>query len=130
MPRETCSFPGCERGKQSAIGLCNGHWQQYKKGKELTPITPRAPRSPNGVNRKDSPEPCTFPDCRNLQGGGHGLCPGHNAQRRKGKELTPLRDHTFIGGATCGWEDCDRDVYSRGLCRKHYDLDRRGNLLT
>lgn len=33
---------------------------------------------------------CTFPECDKPQRA-HQLCPGHNAQREAGKELTPLR---------------------------------------
>lgn len=35
---------------------------------------------------------CAFPDCIKPQKA-HGLCPGHNAQREAGKELTPLRGY-------------------------------------
>lgn len=38
----TCSFEGCDRTAK-ARGLCDGHWQQDKAGKTLTPLNAKAP---------------------------------------------------------------------------------------
>lgn len=37
-PKKTCSFPGCTK-PYCAKGLCNSHWAQQARGRELTPIT-------------------------------------------------------------------------------------------
>ena len=36
----TCSFPNCHR-KRKSKGLCNGHNEQRRLGRKLTPIVPR-----------------------------------------------------------------------------------------
>ena len=38
--RTECSFPGCGRGHK-AHGLCNGHYNQYRMGRELVPLQSR-----------------------------------------------------------------------------------------
>lgn len=58
---------------------------------------------------------CEFPEC----GRKHycyGLCAGHNAQRRRGAPLAPLRAMT----ARCTLPDCERKHRARGLCGLHY----------
>lgn len=35
--KRTCSFEGCERATVGR-GLCNGHWQQQRRGADLSPL--------------------------------------------------------------------------------------------
>jgi hypothetical protein len=42
MKRGSCSFPGCGRPVR-AVGLCQTHWKQHKKGKELRPVRRKQP---------------------------------------------------------------------------------------
>lgn len=55
---------------------------------------------------------CTFPDCVNAHYS-HGLCGGHNAQRKRGQALRPLRRMH-----PCAAEGCDRFVMVK-WCKLH-----------
>src|SRR5690606_32394899 len=54
-----------------------------------------------------------------------GLCSGHSLQRRRGKELTPLRTPT-VG---CSFPDCDNQHSAFRLCDGHRQQQRRGQEL-
>lgn len=58
-----------------------------------------------------------------------GMCVGHYAQLRKGKELKPLKPR--FGGVVptigCAAEGCDREHYSRGMCKRHWQHQYRGS---
>lgn len=58
---------------------------------------------------------CEFPGCGKKHYA-YGFCAGHNAQRRKGYKLSPLRPIT----SRCTLEGCDRKHRARGLCAMHY----------
>ncbi len=86
----SCDFPGCDKPLKMQ-GLCNGHDQQRRHGKELRPLRKRR------LKTEESPR-CKFPRCEHYAAG-NGLCDGHYRQQRLGKELTPLyetqrRKHT------------------------------------
>lgn len=73
---------------------------------------------------------CDFPDC----GRGNyafGLCQGHNAQRTKGKALTPLRHYTVVKPPpeSCLIGSCEKPREGRQeLCAGHYFIARSYNL--
>lgn len=69
---------------------------------------------------------CTFPEC--LKPVRYtGLCRGHYEQRRKGREMSPLRTHVRREpGTLCGYRDCDREAKNSGLCHGHYGQQWRG----
>lgn len=37
--KQTCTFDGCDKPRHGK-GLCNGHWQQQRKGQALRPLRP------------------------------------------------------------------------------------------
>lgn len=81
-----CSFPGCGPiSYRPSKGLCSAHYQQQRKGLELTPK-----RQP--VPLRD----CSFLGCHNTAEQ-LGLCCGHYSQRRRGRDLTPLRPRRKSG---------------------------------
>jgi hypothetical protein len=72
-----CGFNACEKEVcVKSLGLCDGHYRQHKKGRELTPL-----RVPVGT--------CTFSGCDKPHMS-HGLCDGHGRMRSRGQELRPL----------------------------------------
>lgn len=66
---------------------------------------------------------CSFLDCGRLVTT-HGLCSGHNWQRRNGRPFKPLRTR-FRPRAKCSVEDCPRLARSRGWCGRHYKVWRQ-----
>lgn len=79
--RGVCRFDPCEKLSRNA-GLCSGHAEQSRRGKELAPLRPRLVA---GVGRE-----CTFDGCNNAAKA-RGLCWGHRGQERQGYPLAPLR---------------------------------------
>lgn len=80
----TCIGPECGRGVHIARDrLCNAHYQQKARGKELSPLR-RTKRSP--AERT----PCSFSGCRGTVSV-RDLCARHYYQKAKGLELTKLR---------------------------------------
>jgi hypothetical protein len=64
---------------------------------------------------------CSFEGCgRRVVA--HGLCTGHNAQVRKGRELTPIKP---AGRQRCTVEGCGHLVNAGGLCSTHYAQHRQ-----
>lgn len=86
-PREKtpCAFEGCVNPSRTK-GWCTGHWSQVVRlGSAKTPL--RARRANGAVVS------CAFDGCsNNTNRGAHGLCAGHNRQRRLGQDLHPLPD--------------------------------------
>ena len=83
-----CSFDSCPLPATTA-GLCGGHYEQKRRGKELTPLK----WSKGGKT-------CTGPECNDVATA-KGLCAHHRRQQRQGKELTPKRRK----GPIAYWED-------------------------
>lgn len=118
-----CSFDGC--GKlHYAKGLCQGHYNQLRKGHSLRPL-----RTPGPIG-------CRFAGCGN-QARSRGLCSGHYMQLRiEGPEaLRPLNQGTRAGRRRkrqlCSFDGCGRKVASvaDGLCVGHrYQLRTLGEL--
>lgn len=70
-------------------------------------------------------DPCDKP-ARNA-----GLCSGHAAQRRRGKELTPLRYQPLAGTRQqCTFDECVNLAKAHGLCWGHIAQVRQGHPLT
>lgn len=52
MDKSTCMFDGCDRAvRYGVLGLCDGHYQQHKKGKALRPLR---------INTRDMTHPERF----------------------------------------------------------------------
>lgn len=78
MTQRICSFDGCPHGV-FVKGLCNGHYTQLQRGRELAPLRYYKPR-----------DPCSFDGC-DRDSFGRGLCRAHFDQQKLGYELKPLR---------------------------------------
>lgn len=136
-----CRFDPCDKPAKTA-GLCSGHAEQARVGKELTPIKRKLP---NGVR-----EECSFDGCTKVARG-RGLCWGHAEQVSRGYPLTPLRRRrpTFThhvrdehGRKRCGtcreWKSTEAFSIRRGngdgfryecrVCVKHRARLRRFNI--
>ena len=107
---KTCAFKGCSRDVK-AKGLCNGHYQQARSGKELRALQP-------GSRTKNLGKKCAFLGCTR-DAICKGLCDGHYQQKRAGKELAPLQ--VIRKGQPCSVEGCNRPHEAKGFCHNHYD---------
>ena len=65
-----------------ARGLCNGHYQQLRRGVPLSKLQER------------NPGECTYTECYEPRVA-KGLCNGHYIQLKKGQALRPLRRRVF-----------------------------------
>lgn len=80
----TCSFEGCDKPSR-ALGLCNGHYMQQYRNRELEPLAPRPGRKKarvkicSAVVTPACKKPCLA----------RGLCPKHYYRDRKG---LPMED--------------------------------------
>lgn len=101
-----CRFDGCENPHKSS-GLCNGHYQQERKGMEL--------RQLRGVQKE-----CSFSQCMKPIHA-HGLCPGHLAQKKRGQPLTALNVfRVYTSSRTCEEPGCETVMTAKGRCARHY----------
>lgn len=100
-----CEFSGCNKTLKYD-GLCSGHAEQRRLGKDLTPLSRQ-------FSRKWGAR-CSFETCLKLAQG-KGLCWGHAEQSSRGYPLTDLRErlptntHALrddLGRKHCG--GCDR----------------------
>lgn len=116
---KVCSFDGCAKTSQ-AKGLCSGHYYWYRKGIPLKPLRSRASKSLQS---------CGFEGCDKTQMV-NGLCVGHNCQMKKGRELTPLKHKTskFDIADECSGIGCDEIPKAKGLCSRHYTIQRNYGL--
>jgi len=114
----TCSFDGCVRLAKSK-GLCNGHNEQRRKGRELRPLHPVRLQS-------ELVPPCSFAGCQRLVEV-KGLCGGHYQQTRLEEDLRPLRARRRKNEAAqkCSFDGCERRAESKRLCAAHYLQQRR-----
>lgn len=90
-----CEFPDCGRDHYGR-GYCKAHYQQFSRGKELTPLRVRPP----------GPETCIYPDCGRKHSA-CGYCVVHVRQLRAGKELRPINEIVNVS---------DRDGVGRKRC--------------
>ncbi len=111
----TCEFEGCNK-VHIAKGLCGGHYQQQKNGKQLTPLgaTPKS-RKYDTI--------CSFPEC-DKEHRSRGLCAGHYQQFKDGKELTEIIRKEYPETCTVEW--CDRPHKAVGFCGAHYQQNKIG----
>lgn len=73
---------------------------------------------------------CTFSGCgRVVYVQKTGLCTGHDAQLRRGKDLTPLRERVYRRPPRCSFKGCERPHSSLGYCSGHYSQMYRGEPL-
>lgn len=69
---------------------------------------------------------CSFNECGRAVSYGS-LCQSHNAQRKRGEELRPVKSYnTGSVKPECTFDGCDRAQYGLGLCRSHWSQSRRG----
>jgi len=121
-----CTFPDCFRPafvKETAKGsLCNGHYAQFRRGKELTPL--RGYKHQEGDSTHDQ---CPYADCGRPSWHKHGYCQTHQRQLWEADgevtALQPIRNHQKQVGNECDEEGCDRPAKSKGYCSKHYRQD-------
>lgn len=69
---------------------------------------------------------CSFPDC-GAKRVAQGLCAGHRAQMKNGRELTPIDRSPRPD--FCSFPDCGEPNYSAGLCHGHNRQRRQGKTL-
>ncbi|MFE2073715.1 endonuclease VII domain-containing protein [Streptomyces misionensis] len=94
MAKRTCDVSWCERD-HSAKGYCQAHWREWRqKGVAGTRFPALAARR------------CTFIGCGKPRLT-RDLCQGHMLQKKRGKELTPLRYHH---------RSTERDEHGRKRC--------------
>lgn len=110
-----CTGPDCTReaGVRSS-GLCRAHYQQRRRGVDLTPIGSTV--NPNAGRT------CYGPECERIAAA-RGLCKAHDKQRAKGWELRPINRRIR---RTCTYPHCDQEHYARDLCKPHWAMHRRG----
>ena len=119
---ENCEFEGCVRGAISK-GLCTGHYQQRRLGKELTPL-----QNFSKGYKKSNP-PCTFESCGREQKS-KGYCDAHYRQLKRGAELTPIGSTAKAKPkGVCSVEGCDLVEAFTSLCRRHYTHKLEGKPL-
>lgn len=115
--KELCSFLDCDR-EQHCKGLCEGHYWQQRRGKELSPLIIRNKAVPN--------RGCSFEGCERKHMA-KGYCNTHYLQIRNGRDLTPIdprprRSPKVEAGSVeaCSFEGCDRPRKGRAfLCAAH-----------
>lgn len=84
--RQLCSFEGCDRDVRSR-GLCNAHYLQAVRGRELRPVMTRLEAAryaravrhgiaPRPVERQEEPAEPSAPGCRRCGLRGDHVCVG------------------------------------------------------
>lgn len=115
----TCSYANCSLPAK-ALQLCSAHYQQKKKGKELTPIQTRSYKG----------EKCVFESCER-QAVAKKLCRRHRKQLFLCIELTEIKVKRKAGAAPlrCSHESCCEPISAKALCSTHYHQQLRGESL-
>ena len=85
-----CTFPGCDRPTNPRVTgtrttYCRRHYDQWRRGEELTPLRPFGAYS--------SLQVCTVPGCGRKHRA-KGLCSGHHRMMMAGQPLRPIRATT------------------------------------
>lgn len=106
---KVCSFEGCER-ELMAKGLCDSHYAQQRRGKELAPLRKAANRPPL---------PCKAQDC-DRPTRANGLCSMHNQRARRRGDYTDKK---------CSYPTCDGPGIEQGFCSAHYQQQLAGGPL-
>lgn len=106
-----CGFEPCGR-LQSYKGYCGGHYQQLRRGVELS------------VLKQDRRRGCEYPGCPRHHCA-RGYCNSHYNQLMEGRALSPLAP-IKSGRRGCAVDSCDRPHYGRGFCQRHWHEYRNG----
>jgi hypothetical protein len=110
-----CEFSACTK-PAAKRGLCESHYQQYRRNGELKPL------------KKWSRDPSYRPDSCNVEGcfsysKAKGLCDKHYRRMRvTGSPTTPHRppSHTSpVAYHACGYADCEVQLVYAPLCKVH-----------
>lgn len=112
-PPAACSVEDCDEPSRK-LGLCRGHYWRSKSGAPLDGAL-RAKRK-NGEGRPPAGQ-CAYEGCdRNGSPQKRGFCTTHYTRHLAGEPMdAPIRDQVSRIG-TCAAPDCDREIWSRGLC--------------
>jgi len=112
----TCSVDGCEKPFH-ARGWCSYHYNRaYATG---DPTTPRKKRGAKvGAAVRDE---CLVQGCSTLVGpsGARGYCSTHYSRWRRSGDPGIAARMTMARDGVCSVEQCDRAIYSTGLCQMH-----------
>ncbi len=109
---QTCTFISCNKPPRSSRpGLCGGHRQQARAGKELTPLRPRK-ASPEG------PKGCSVKGCTKAHNA-KGFCQGHYLQWSKTGETSTLKVLKPRKNRVCGYLGCGKPLHTQDHCLAH-----------
>lgn len=101
--RTVCTVDGCERSEY-ARGLCDGHWQQQRAGREFTSLPARPP--------------CIIEGCERSRYA-RDWCQDHYSNwHRCGNPLGSGRPQRV--DQPCSVEGCGRPQVSKGYCKAHH----------
>lgn len=116
-----CAFESCARPVHCR-GLCDGHYQQQRKGSPLKPL--------RQVTKGGSAGPCRMQDC-DRKAEAKNLCGPHYFRHLRGKEVEGPIQVQLKGGSsgTCSYEGCSNKAAARFLCGGHVRLLRSGQPL-
>jgi hypothetical protein len=109
--KKRCTIEGCPN-KHKALGFCRRHLDRERAAGRL--MTEELE--------------CAFEGCKRPKVADD-LCLGHLRQKRKGRELTPLRSYIKRDGI-CPGPECEEPVKSGGYCSGHYWQVNEGRPLT
>jgi hypothetical protein len=119
----SCSRTSKEFKMVSSVELCEPHYRQSSRNEPLKPLRiklyPGAACVASGDGWKCE-KPRRFGE----------MCSGHTEQRRRGKELRPLKGRYVSPHGKCEFDDCEEPHDSKGLCKAHMLQLRRGKKLT
>ena len=88
--KRICSFDGCGR-KHYGRGFCNGHWMQWRQGRDLAPL--------RIFGERQTPRFCSVNGCDRPHNS-NGLCHQHRKQQLRGIPFRPIRKIRPPGSGT------------------------------
>lgn len=93
-----CSFEGCDREVAvEASGLCRGHYMQWYRGRELSPLGTTKTGRPPGIRTKLGLTPvCTIEGCARPTKG-RGLCAKHYEQSLRRPDFEQVKHRRPAG---------------------------------
>lgn len=132
---EFCAFPGCDnpKSKKAAKGLCNSHYWQMHKGRELTPLSYRRNRCVPWLEAHvdhNEDECLIWPFQRNpsgyasvkVKGKQSGACPVM-CEMAHGPKPSPLHEAAHSCGK--GHEGCINPKHLRWATKKENAADKK-----
>lgn len=112
----TCEFDDCGR-PHKARGLCYTHWQQWRRGVQLSSIR----------QYRTQGDACSAGECE-LNPHAHGMCRSHYRQSRSGGDTAPIRRH--FGGVPVAtrmeWARREAEVTEAGCWLWPYKVNNYG----